>query len=134
MAGPAPPAADELPGPARRLYSRWAGRTVGQRAAGTRWAAGQQAAGGLEQRRLQARNVAGTRPPWEAAGVGVREWGAGSGGFWGVWVQGWEFQGYLLEIRGDVGGRGAWEWGREGKGPRGSLGPPTASVPMRARD
>lgn len=68
MAGPAPPAADELPGPARRLYSRSAGRSgTGDghgngdgNGDGWRGAGG---GGGPEQRQRQARNVAGCALP-----------------------------------------------------------------------
>lgn len=120
MAGPAPPAAaDELPGPARRLYSRWAGRAGGggPRARGGRRGSGRP--GTKAAAAAAARNVAGTRPPCGAAGVGAREWGRhgcqrrardGASGGCGGGGAGVGAPGLHMGMGRMRRGAGAWEW------------------------
>lgn len=83
MASPAPPAVDELPGAARRLYSRWAGRT-GRRARDRRGARATRtkAAAAGAQRGGDAPSL---RPAGRGGELGCRRGAAGSGcgGCWG---------------------------------------------------
>ena len=93
MAGPAPPAADELLGPARRLYSRWAGQ-------GRRWGR----AGPRGDRAAGAAGGGIGRPGTKAAASAQRGGDAppsGAGGGWG--------RGVGRRVRGEgVGGCGRW--------------------------
>lgn len=100
------------PGPAPLLQVGWADRAAG--------AAGTGQPGGSEQRRLQARNVAGTRPPCEAARVGARGrrecqrrargWGCEGGSSGGT---GWNTGGGGCRGCGSL-GMGARGWGSWG--------------------